>query len=510
MISSTRRTIRSFRPVARALAAVFFLATCSPVALAQDLQNQIRRKITGTELAKASMTAVALDPASGRVLFSINPQQALIPASNMKLLTSGAALMVLGEDFTFDTRLDRSGDRIILVGSGDPAFGDPVILNRSEPPLTIDDLLSHLVGAVKERGPDSISELVVDDRIFDRQYVHPSWPIEQLNLWYCAEIGGVNVYTNVLALYPKPAPEGVGAPLYSVEPAVPWIEFENNARTVTSGRQTFWIARPQQKNEFSLRGDVRSPGVEAARVAIHNPPLFTGQLLAQRLAAAGQSVGTGGTPGLGSVRLAEPDERFEDATTMAVVRTPLADVLERCNTQSHNLYAEALIKRVGQAVTSEPGSWSSGAAVIRSLISERLGPDHANRTRIADGSGMSRENRVSAETLVAWLVEISQDDRVYRPMLASLATPGEGTLRTRFQGQSVANQIYAKSGYLNGVRGLSGYVVAPNGEQVVFAMLMNDIPSSVSTQSRVFMEEAVVLIDQWLADRVADQAALGG
>ncbi len=487
-----------------------FLCFSTSVVVAQDLQAQVRRKITGTELAKASFTAVALDPSDGRVLFSFNPQQALIPASNMKLLTSGAALMVLGPDFAFETRIDAAGDRILLVGSGDPAFGDPVILNRSQPPLTIEDLLTQLVGAVKQRGPKTISEVIVDDRVFDREFVHSSWPIEQLNLWYCAEVGGINVYTNVLAFYPRPAPEGAGSPLYTVEPRVPWIEFQNNARTVTTGRQTFWIARPQRKNEFSLRGDVRSSGAEAARVAIHNPPLFTGQLLAERLASSGASVGSAGRTGVQAVRLAEPDERFEGAVPIAIVKTPLIDVLERCNTQSHNLYAEALIKRIGHAVTSEPGTWSNGAAVIRSLISERLGPDHASRTRIADGSGMSRENRVSAETLAAWLIEVSKNERVYREMLTSLAKPGEGTLRTRFQGTSVANNIYAKSGYLNGVRGLSGYVVAPNGQQVVFAMIMNDIPSSVSTQSRVFMEEVVLMIDGWLADRAIDRPALGG
>lgn len=479
------------------------------ISAAQDLQGDVRRLFAGTELAKASMSAVAFDPSDGRTLFAFNASQALIPASNMKLLTSGAALMVLKPDFVFETKLELADDRLVLVGSGDPAFGDPVVLARSDPAMTIEDLLGQLVGAVQRRGVTSLREVVIDDRVFDREYVHPSWPIEQLNLWYCAEVGGVNVYTNVLSFFPRPSPEGAGVPLYAVEPASPWLEFANQARTVTTGRQTFWIARPARKNEFILRGDVRSAGVEPARVAFHNPPLFTGQLLASRLSKQGIDIGVDATRGVDAVRLADAEEALS-GSTIAIVRTPLSDVLERCNTQSHNLYAEALIKRIGHAVTLEPGSWNSGAAIIRSLVSERLGPEHANRTRIADGSGMSRENRVSAETLAAWLVECSKDAGVYREMLASLAKPGEGTLRTRFQGRSLSNQIYAKSGYLNGVRGLSGYVVAPNGRQVVFSILMNDIPGSVSGRSREFTEDVVLLIDRWLAERTAAEAAFGG
>lgn len=491
---------------------LLILLVVAPTSHAQDLQADLTSLRTRTSLGTSTFGAVAMDIGTGRVLFAIDPKTPMIPASNQKLLTTGAALMVLGSDFGFETTLVDAGNRLVLRGSGDPALGDPAILQLGGD-IGIEDLLNQLVEATQRRGITHIDELVLDDRVFDRAFAHPSWPIDQLNTWYCAEIGGINLHTNVLSIYPKPADGGRGLPLFSVEPAAPWIEFENFARSVTTGRQTVWIARPKPVNAFQLRGDVRYPGSEPIRVAIHNPPMTTGQLLADRLMKAGIKIGIpGGPTGLDAVRLVEPDEVLAEGQPIVVVRTRMQDILTRCNTSSYNLYAEALIKRLGHEINHEPGSWANGSAVIRMLLSEKLGPEHAMNTRIADGSGMSRENQVSAETLVAWLVEIDADEHLRSAMLESLATPGEGTLRTRFADSSLSNQVYAKSGYLNGVRALSGYVVAENGQRVAFAMLMNDIPAGRPNQNaKVFLERGVEMIDTWLADQVPDQVgAFGG
>jgi len=498
--------------LARWVVAALILLVCTPVVPAQELQDSISTMKSRTNLGSASFSGVAIDPADGRILFAINPKTPLIPASNDKLLTSGAALMVLGPDFVFETVLSDAGNRLVFHGSGDPALGDPVLL-REMGDIGIEDLLSQMVEAVKRRGIERIDEVVVDDRVFDREFAHPSWPIDQLNTWYCAEIGGLNLHTNVLSVYPKPDEAGIGLPVYTVEPAVPWIEIANYARSVKKGRQTVWIARPKPVNEFQLRGDVRYPGSEPIRVAFHNPPLMTGRLLADRLMRAGVEIGvSGGASGLDAVRLADEDEVLAEGQPLIVIKTRMEDILRRCNTDSYNLYAEALIKLLGNEINHEPGSWANGSAVIRMLLAERLGPEHAMRTRVADGSGMSRDNRVSTETLLAWLLEIDKDADLRDALIESMATPGVGTLRKRFVGSDLQNTVYAKSGYLNGVRALSGFVVAENGREVIFAMLMNDIPAGKPNQnSKRFLERVVESLDVWLADRVLDEtSALGG
>lgn len=469
---------------------------------AQPLQDAVVSLKNRASLGTATFSAVAVDAKDGRLLFAIDPKAPMIPASNQKLLTSGAALMVLGTDFQFETTLVQAGDRLILRGSGDPALGDPEVLKRGGD-IGIEDLLAQMVQAIKLRGIERVDEILVDDRVFDRDYAHPSWPLDQLNTWYCAEIGGVNIHTNVLAVYPRPAAGGQGLPIYSVEPSVSWFEIANYARSVTEGRQTAWIARPKPVNEFQLRGDVRYPGAEPIRVAFHNPPLTAGQLLADRLVRAGIPVGKpGGPSGVNAARLVGLDEILPSGQDLLVVRTRMKDILDRCNTDSYNLYAEAMIKRLGNEINHEPGSWENGGAVIRMLLAEKLGPEHATRTQIADGSGMSRENKVSAETLAAWLLALRSDPAIHEAMLASLATPGEGTLSTRFVSSKLHNDVYGKSGYLNGVRSLSGYVVADDGREIVYSMLMNDIPAGKPNQnSRVFLEQVVEQLDVWLWER---------
>lgn len=495
------------------LAGVVLPLSLAGSALAQDLQSQFDGLRQRTELGTTSISSIAIDARTGRVLWSDHSDEALIPASNMKLLTSGAALMVLGPDFSFETRLVDAGNRIVLVGSGDPALGDPAVLGRGEHPLTFDDLLDGMVNAVVRRGITKVEEIVVDDRVFDRNYAHETWPIEQLNRSYCAEVAGLNLHANVLWVFTSPAPGGRGLPEYRIEPAVPWVEIGNLARTVTSGRQTAWVARPRPQNTFQLRGDVLHSGGEPIEVAFHEPALMAGRVLADRLTKAGVKIGLAGkAQGIDAVRLVGEGERLASGQPLVVVRTNMEDVLRQCNTESHNLYAEALFKRVAHEVNHEPGSWEAGAAVVRMLLSEKLGPEMASQTRIADGSGMSRDNRVSAQTLAAWLRIIERNDAIRDTMLDSLATPGQGTLRARFGELSLSNEVFAKSGYLNGVRSLSGYVVAPSGKTVIFAMLLNDIPAGAASQNaRIFLERCVDMADDWLAaQEPISEAKLGG
>ena len=170
-----------------------------------------------------------------------------------------------------------------------------------------------------------------------------------------------------------------------------------------------------------------------------------------------------------------------------------------------------MLKRLGHEVSTDAGSWANGAAVLRMILSERLGPDHVSTTHIADGSGMSRDNRVSPATLAAWLDSFSDDPELFAPFAASLATPGEGTLTSRFKGVSLNNQVRAKSGYLTGVYALSGYIIDPTtSRRLVFALMVNEGDRS-SGNARDFLDRYVAQIDTWLTNhRPARADAQGG
>lgn len=483
-----------------------------PEAAAQQLNGEIQQLLNRSRLGASKVGVSLVDVGSGEVLGAIRAGDPLTPASNMKLLTSGAALWTLGSDFVFRTEIRRSGDRLIVVGSGDPALADPEILDNLTPRMTVDDVVDVLAGAVVKAGIKDVHEIIIDDRVFDRQFVHPSWPTDQLNRWYCAEVSGLNFHTNVLAVFPRPSRDGPGsAPLLRIEPDAPFIEIENRGRTVKGDRNTAAISRVNDSNRFLFSGEIAVPTQVPVEVTVHNSSTLFGQLLADRLRKLGVAV-----PGSDGIRLAEPDEALADdpatAPAIAVVTTPIDEVLRRCNVDSHNLYAEAMMKTIGHRMTGTPGSWANGASVLRMLLSERLGPQYAASTSIADGSGMSRLNAVAPETFARWMRSIARDQKIADTFINSLARPGEGTLRSRFEGGSrLRNEIRAKSGYINSVRTLSGYVTcAETGERIAFSVMVNDIPPDAHTNVKRFHEDVVRIADAYLSKRAAERQPVPG
>lgn len=527
MVWCTRGAARKVcsRPVLGAIAAATLLSTlaASPAlargknerrpAQSGDLQTRLTQIASTARLGQAQIGISVVDTSTGRTLFELNAAQPLIPASNQKLLTSGAALEVLGKDYIFKTELRVDGQRVIIRGSGDPALGDPVVLGRMQPKMSVEQLISTLAQSLTRAGVTKVGEVIVDDRVFDRQQVHPTWPKDQLDNWYCAQVAGLNFHANVLSFYPSPARGAGSPPVLVIEPEAPWLEIDNRARSTPGGKNAVWLRRDPDTNKFTVSGEVAAPIREAVEVTLNDVPTFMGQLVAAELPKVGVMVGEvpplpeGRTKlpradldtVLKTVRLAQSGEVL-DGNVVAVVTTSLKDVIDRCNADSQNLYAEALLKKIGNSVTGEPGSWTNGAAVVRMTISQILGPEAAADTIITDGSGMSRDNRVAPRTITAWLTKMAAN-QTYGPMfIDSLAEPGEGTLRRRFHDNKLASEVRAKSGRLNTVRCLSGYVTAPDGRRIAFSIMLNNLQrGETELFGRDFTEDVVVAIDQWLA-----------
>ncbi|TVQ30682.1 MAG: D-alanyl-D-alanine carboxypeptidase/D-alanyl-D-alanine-endopeptidase [Phycisphaeraceae bacterium] len=473
------------------LLAVATLLLLAPLAQAQPLAQELQRLMNSARLGDTRLGIIIIDADTSEVLASHNEGDAFIPASNMKLLTSGAALAILGPDFTFRTELLHAGDALIVRGSGDPAFADPRLLRDMQ--LGVEEIIQTWTRAAADAGVTGITELILDDRIFDDDWVHPSWPVEQLNRWYCAEVYGLNFHANVLSVYVSPTRPGM-SPTVRTQPEAPWLNIGNIARTVTDGQNTIWVSRAAGTNSMRLHGNVRQTAERPIEVAVHDMPGIFGRLLAEELERAGV-----GRP---SVRRAAPDEMLPQGKPIALVQTPMRVVMERCNTDSHNLYAEALIKRMGHELTGRPGSWSTGAAAIRMVMQEKLNPRHAADVVIADGSGMSRQNRVTPQMIAQWLLALARDEEIRTALEESLPIPAEsGTLRRRFGDTELRHTLRAKTGYLSGVTSLSGYLWDENsGRRIVFSILVNEVPSTMPMRRvRDFQEQVVSIADQWLA-----------
>jgi len=519
---SLRRPPRAVRWIAGSIAAV---AACLPVlsARAQELDRQVSSVIDRARLSGAAIGVEIVDVQSGRELASVKKNDYFIPASNMKLLTSAAALSLLGPDFEFRTEIRRVGDRLVVRGCGDPAFADPVLLE--EMGVTLAEFMSRLAQGVADSGMTRVSEIIVDDRIFDRDYVHPDWPRNQLDNAYCAEVSGLNFHTNVLSVYASPgAREGEPA-VIRVEPDTRAVEIRKKARTVRGSDASTRIGAVRQgmDNIFVITGTVSSSMRKPAENTLHEASLVMGRMLAERLAALGVGAEPPkpvGAPDPSSpapvfiespVRLATRDEELDKHDgVLAIVRTPISVVLERCNSDSENLYAESLCKLMGNFSTGLPGTWGSGASATRMQIRDRLGPEFATALFIADGSGLSRSNRVTPALLGSWLASMAADPRCGPTLIQSLPRAGmEGTMAHRFRNKPLKNEVRGKSGYINGVRTLSGFVTnIPTQRRVAFSILVNDIPASGDAKAKELHEDIVQVIDQWLTKQCKDAPPL--
>ena len=339
----------------------FFLSSlfCIPPVLA-DLKHDIDLILSDKSLVKASfgveIVQLGETAKANHLLFERNKELPLIPASNMKLITTSAALDRLGPDFKFKTRLVLHDGNLILIGDGDPSFGDAELLTRVGWDVTT--VFAHWAQQVKLLNAGTIKSVIVDDSIFDEQAVHPNWPADQRLDWYEAEVAGMNLNMNCLDAYIRPAAAG-NLVTCLTNPPTHFVKIDNQC---TTGDGTPWLNHPENSNEMTLRGKASVANDVPIQITIHDGPMYAATVLYETLVGAGISC----APEVRRDRtmnaqmqkaLAAGDSSWQ---LLAVHETPLPQVLNRSNKDSKNLYAECLCKRLGFESAGQPGSWKNG------------------------------------------------------------------------------------------------------------------------------------------------------
>lgn len=491
--------------VRSAYAAIF--AVCAMSTATVGLQQQIESIVASRSYTDDQISVAVRDCTTGTLIVDINADHIRIPASNMKVLTTGTAALVLGAEFRFETRLLRRGDTLILQGDGDPALGDPRLLARMDD-LAPEQLLDVWASAVEQSGMRSVKTLIVDDRVFDRESTPPQWPENQFERRHSAPVSGLNFHRNTTIISAKGTRDRVQ--VRPMTPRYPGIDLVNSITLDT--RQTKSAAldpvRQLDANRIVLKGKV-SPGKSAGvEISIDAPAIRTGQLLASLLRQRGIVVD--------QVRLADPDDPPAAGTPMGPpIVTPIATVLDICNAYSTNLYAESLLKRLAHQTTGRPGTRTDGGRIVTRTAQQLTG--NAQGLHVEDGSGLSRGNQVSARLLAAFLCAFDGDTADETVFLESLATPGEGTLKGRLaKAAATGALVQAKSGYINRVSALSGLVTRSDERRLAFSIMVNNtdrtkpargmqdaivaaIASSVSQQTTSFFDRPManhILVEQ--------------
>lgn len=420
---------------------------------------------------------------SGCELYAREADRPVMPASNMKLVTTAMALDHFGPTHGFETKLAVAGDDLYLIGGGDPGFGDPSISTWAKRKPTDD--FAPLAGALLDRGVTHVKgNLYYDDRALDDQWTHPSWSRSFREFWYAAPVSGLNFGDNCIDVTVHPTEPGKPV-RYEVMPPTAGVRIENGC--VTGDKQTASIKRGAGPKDYILSG-VCQKTTELASKPVDNPGEFTADAFRTYLATRGVTID-------GQI-LRAPAGAAAKAQVIGSRATLMSDVIKRVNKSSQNFMAEALDKLCGEAFKREPGgdtsgtSWQAGERAAKAFL-QRLGADPAP-LRMTDGSGLSRDNRVTARLITDLLAAMSRHpySAVYRE---SLPIGGvDGTLRKRLA--EVKGRLQAKTGSIGGVRSLSGYAQTADGRTVAFSILCNDTRGDEDTFLKKIDEAAEAIV----------------
>jgi D-alanyl-D-alanine carboxypeptidase/D-alanyl-D-alanine-endopeptidase (penicillin-binding protein 4) len=477
------------------------LAGCAPQAVQQTkLEARLDEILDRRADSGAVYSARVLELETGNVLYEHAIDELRIPASNMKLLASVAGLDQYGAGASFKTYLAVDGDDLWVIGTGDPAIGDPRLAKRDgELPTGVFD---DWAAALKARGLTEISgDLYYYANALDDIRTHPTWGNSVL-YWYGAEISGLNFNDNCIDVTVFPTEPGQPV-RYEIMPPVTQIEIINEA--VTGDENDVSIAKQVGGNIYTITGTCAEETALSSK-PVERPGAFFCDALRTHLEKQGITIA-------GEIKAAEAPlggtipPPFQK--TVAIHASPMTDVLNRINVNSQNFFADALIKLAGKMYAFRegrdvPGSWADGDLAVREFLTKN-GIDDTH-LRVADGSGLSRGNRVTARLITDLLIlmQTRPDGTVFRD---SLSVGGvAGTLRNRFK-DGYEGRVKAKTGFIGGVRALSGYVMTDGGAWLVFSFLYNEIPGSVKPFEEL-QDEALRLLMQW--PEVPDEAPPAG
>lgn len=418
------------------------------------------------------------------------------PASNFKLLTSAAGLDMFGADYKVKTYLAMDGDDLWLIGTGDPACGDPRLAKAAG--RTPVSMLQDWVTAIEQRGIRRIKgDIVYDDSAFEESpKVHPTWPKHWLLHWYAAPTAGLNFNDNSVDITIYPTQPGK-PPRYEVMPPAQCVKVINECMTADKNAPT--IAKLKEGNIYKIGGTC-SEMTELKSKPVDDPGAFFADALRTQLAARGITV---------DGRIRKADKPLGGAIPppcdkiIAVHETKMSDILSRINKNSQNLFAECLCKMTGQAYEAKhgrrvPGSWENGGRALRAFL-RKNGIDDRRLVPI-DGSGLSPQNRLTTRMLTDLLaVMYARPDR--EDYMASLTICGvDGSLKDRMT--DLKGRVLGKTGYIGGVSSTSGYIKTNAGKWLAFSFVYNQIPERSDDDSDVkpftkLQDEACDILASW-------------
>ncbi|MFC3908945.1 D-alanyl-D-alanine carboxypeptidase/D-alanyl-D-alanine-endopeptidase [Legionella dresdenensis] len=407
-----------------------------------------------------------VDLTTGSVLYQRNQARSFIPASNMKLFSDAAALMVLGPDYRFRNQLSTGTAQLqngVLKGnlylklSGDPSFSR--------------DRLASLMSSLKELHLTRIQgNVIIDSSHANVAPYPPGWMASDLTYSYGAPAAPVMIDANRIIATANPADKPGEPAIVEVDDDSGSIIINNQVKTKEKSAHCGVSFAMDKDNNLTVRGCVNvGQWAVQQKMAIRNPLKYAQGQVKQQLAKANivldGSVQLGKTP-YGSMLLATD------------VSKPISQLMADTLKPSDNLYADSLFLHAADKLNGSPVNWAEAQTLVKKFLQQQTGID-MQQAVLTDGSGLSRYDLLTPTQTVNLLRFLFDRFPLSYEYIAALPVSGrDGTLQRRFRKPNQQDMVRAKTGTMTGIVSLSGYMYTANAHTLAFAIYINNTPGS--------------------------------
>ena len=450
---------------------------------AQTLQQKVDQAVKAEPL-KGAVVGVMVQDVAGHVLASREPGRRMVPASNLKLVTTGTALHALGPDFRFETGIGYTGTvedgtlhgDVYIIGGGDPTIG--VVDTVAVKP---DALFWRWKSMLKDAGISRIDGRIIGDgRAYEGHLENTTWGYDDTGTYYGAGCNALSYYENAIDYLVSAGAEGEPVKVTQRHPDTPWIHFSNRTSTAPKGTgNSLYLYTTDLAPYAELRGTYsidRKPKVE--HFANKYGALTCAYYFWQNLRDTGWDI-SGGYADIdrgGYVRGADFVPAYKAGTPQVLGQSTspiLSRIVRQTNVLSDNFYAEAIFRQMGEKA-SGIAVYDSCRVAVYDVLEDLMESDLAG-IRLEDGSGLSRLNSASPAFFVSFLRSMTRSSG-FDAFLASFPQPGEGTLSTLLPKLPAdqKSRIRVKSGSMDGVLCYSGYILDETGKPArIFSLMVN-------------------------------------
>ncbi|MBN1549844.1 D-alanyl-D-alanine carboxypeptidase/D-alanyl-D-alanine-endopeptidase [bacterium] len=454
------------------------------------LKQQLSGILSNSILKRGNVGVGIYDLTSGSPLYEFNADTSLIPASNMKIFTTAAALGILGPEYTFSTDIYIAGNL-----SGSSLDGDIIIVGQGDPWIVKENLWL-LAQDFADTGITSVTGCIVLDTSFfdDNPVPDPDWHRIKMPLRYNAPTSALSFNFNAIAVWVSPGKQPGAPAVVKIDPPSDYFVFNNQAVTGKArSRNTLVLAisKTNGKCTLLLKGSIPSDYKKTAYYRhVTEPEYYLGETFKHYLKQCGVNVSGGVQKGA----LPKHAEKIVSHDSKS-----LSALLTDANKYSNNLMIEQTLKTIGAVEFKSSGSTILGAKAVKNFFIEH-GIDLTG-FQMSDGSGLSRNNKATARQLASIFRLVLTQSTFGPEFMTALPVAGvDGTLKKRLKHDSRNRLVRGKTGLVQGVSCLSGVIDSRNGKGIVFSILFNDIGTHY-TQAKQLQDKIVkALLDYWLPE----------